>query len=344
MKFGFGISPAQLTINKQHVYKYLDNIKGSVLEVLAKKMPEKEAEYLANKWGYFSPKFKSDTEFVPNISVKKDNNIEIKPEKDIQFSIARNTKDINIFHPFFGELLTDLTYKKVYLTSISNLIRAPIWEKQRILRPNRVDEIIKSKKQNGTENLIPGVITFFSNKSNGDCGIIDGQHRAAALILQATSENWKANNRNVLVDVFEIDSDKEIEILFKEINSGESVRLVDMPNEMLPYERDILEEAVALIVEKYFLMFKTSNNCKIPHLHIDTFRDDIYQSGMIRKYSLNTAQKLYEHLSSINSKLEKRPDSMWMEIVGESISHSKAVKKARKFNFFLGLDKSWTKV
>lgn len=40
---------------------------------------------------------------------------------------------------------------------------------------------------------------------------------------------WDENKRNVLVDVFETNDDAEIKQLFMEINSGEAVRLIDMP-------------------------------------------------------------------------------------------------------------------
>ena len=43
---------------------------------------------------------------------------------------------------------------------------------------------------------------------------------------------WDEYKRNVLVDVFLTKDEKEIKRLFTEINSGEPVRLIDMPSEV----------------------------------------------------------------------------------------------------------------
>lgn len=48
-------------------------------------------------------------------------------------------------HPVLGELVADLQYKRVYRTSIASLVKAPVWEKQRILRPERALAIAESK-------------------------------------------------------------------------------------------------------------------------------------------------------------------------------------------------------
>lgn len=47
--------------------------------------------------------------------------------------------------------------------------------------------------------MLPGIITFFHNQRQDRCGIIDGQHRAAALLLLAQAENWDVNVRDILV-------------------------------------------------------------------------------------------------------------------------------------------------
>lgn len=178
-------------------------------------------------------------------------------------------------------------------------------------------------------------------KSDGTCGIIDGQHRAASIVLLAASEKWDIHKRNILVDVFEVSTDKEIDCLFREINSGEPVRLVDMPGELLAADRKALDDAVAILVEKNSAMFKLSPNCRLPHLHADTFRDDIYQSDMLERHSLNSNEKLVAYLNMCNEKLGKRTDAQWIKVVGSTVANVKAIKKARDHNFYLGLEKSW---
>lgn len=50
-----------------------------------------------------------------------------------------------VLHPILGELIADLKYKRVYRTSIASLVKAPVWEKQRILRPERAMAIAEAK-------------------------------------------------------------------------------------------------------------------------------------------------------------------------------------------------------
>ena len=48
---------------------------------------------------------------------------------------------------------------------------APIWEKQRILRPSRVTVIAQAKAKAKLPNIIfPGVISFYNNKSDNTYG------------------------------------------------------------------------------------------------------------------------------------------------------------------------------
>ena len=302
-----------------------------------------KAEYLASEWGYA---LKDSKPTVSSVGEAKPVEKEQPPKIDklhatLQLELEKKSDDLNLYHPYFGLLVSDLRYKRLYLTNVRSLSVSPTWEKQRIFRPERAQHIATSKRENGTSRRLPGVITFFNNKLDGRCGIIDGQHRAASLLLQAVSEKWDVSERIITVEVFDVESDEEVDSLFREINSGEAVRLVDMPNEMSINERNVMEEAVSHLMESHLQFFKMSSHCKYPHLHLDTFRDELHRSGLISRRSLDNAQKLTEYFWKVNEKLSKRSDEKWLEIIGHSISHAKAVKKARAFNFFLGLDKTW---
>ena len=48
-------------------------------------------------------------------------------------------------HPVLGELVADLKYKRVYLTSAEALIKAPVWQKANTLFPVRAMEIAEAK-------------------------------------------------------------------------------------------------------------------------------------------------------------------------------------------------------
>lgn len=48
-------------------------------------------------------------------------------------------------HPVLGELVADLKYKRVYVTSAEALTKAPVWEKAKTLVPLRTTEIAEAK-------------------------------------------------------------------------------------------------------------------------------------------------------------------------------------------------------
>lgn len=87
----------------------------------------------------------------------------------------------------FGDLLVDMGYKKVYLTSVKSLLLAPVWEKQRTLRPKRAELIADAKLRIFSSARKPmslaGVIAAYHHPPSGDVGIIDGQHRYLPLYV-----------------------------------------------------------------------------------------------------------------------------------------------------------------
>lgn len=140
--------------------------------------------------------------------------------------------DKSLSHPVFGKKIASLGYKNVYLTSVASLAKTQVWERQRTLRPDRAARIATSKITLGRTGSLSGVITMFCDKLSGRSGIVDGQHRAGALMLLSQEGHWDGQEQNILIDVFETESDDQIVALFKEINSAEPVRLVDMPGEV----------------------------------------------------------------------------------------------------------------
>ena len=153
------------------------------------------------------------------------------PETSMAPCEGSKLEDLNS-HPIFGKKVANLGYKSVYLTSVSSLAKTQVWERQRTLRPDRAARIAASKIALGRTKSLSGVITMFCDKISGQSGIVDGQHRAGALMLLSQGGHWDGLEQNILIDVFETDNDEQIVALFKEINSAEPVRLVDMPGEV----------------------------------------------------------------------------------------------------------------
>lgn len=82
---------------------------------------------------------------------------------------------LSLLYVFTGELVCDLEYKRVYITNVMRLALIPTWQKQRILRPDRLSRIIDAKVRAKTTSRLPGVISVFHNAATGEVGIVDGQ-------------------------------------------------------------------------------------------------------------------------------------------------------------------------
>lgn len=219
----------------------LASIKGTVLELMAKNLPASDVQFLASKWGLSKtippPIASSNTSPAPATEKKEEQKAVTATPPVHTATTAIVQGEVYLLHPLLGELVSDLKYKKLYVTSVRALAEAPVWQKQRTLRLQRAAMIVKNKKKNQTTSLLPGVISMYHDISTNEVGIFDGQHRAAALVLLAKEGLWNEFDRNVTVDVFETRSDAEIKTLFTEINAAEPVKLIDMP--------DIEEESIA---------------------------------------------------------------------------------------------------
>lgn len=239
------------------------NIRGTLMDLIAARMPSKDIAFLAEKWGLTksaegsfikssgassspppvaaptattaspaavtvsSAPAKASTAPPTTATTNTAVNATIVDKPKVPTS--KSSSGVFLLHPILGEFVADLGYKKMYLTSIQGLAAAPVWQKQRTLRMQRATAIAKNKIKNGTATVLPGVISVHMDKKTGSVAIIDGQHRAAALVVLAHEGLWNDEARNITLDVFETDSEKEVSTLFTEINSGEPVKLIDMP-------------------------------------------------------------------------------------------------------------------
>jgi hypothetical protein len=245
----------------------LASIKGSVLEIMARNMAAADVQFLATKWGLSktpsitaapAPAPVAAPAPVPNPPTTTPAATTAGTEAaktavvEAQKSFTNSATGIKyLYHPLLGELICDLSYKKVYLTSVRALAAAPVWQKQRTLRLNRAEMIVKAKKKNLTGSILPGVISMYHDQRSDEVGIFDGQHRTAALVLLAKEGLWDERTRNVTVDVFEINTEIEIKTLFSEINAAEPVKLIDMPvleEELPPSKTEVMVILVVVVV------------------------------------------------------------------------------------------------
>eukprot|EP00192_Tetraselmis_astigmatica_P006275 CAMPEP_0117673794 /NCGR_PEP_ID=MMETSP0804-20121206/14673_1 /TAXON_ID=1074897 /ORGANISM="Tetraselmis astigmatica, Strain CCMP880" /LENGTH=441 /DNA_ID=CAMNT_0005482577 /DNA_START=57 /DNA_END=1379 /DNA_ORIENTATION=- len=317
-------------------------VRGTVLEAMAATVPKKEREFFAGRWGFVLPVKEPVPAEVPVVE-----ELEPKAMPELVAEAAETS-----LHPVLGELVTDLGYKRTYTSTLQNLITVPIWKKQRTLRPERAKKIAAFKLKGhspGRPIGLPGVITLYQDAGSRQLGIVDGQHRLAALVTLCEKQAWDMNAANITVDVFDTMDESEVKDLFIEINSAEPLKLVDMPGEGADEDlKDVLAKAVDALAEQHPGMFKESQRCRPPHVNKDNLRDDLFQSDLLQKHSIRTPDQLLQLLDDINASLGGRKREEWNDLNSRlspaKVSFEDALKKATANKFFLGLDSNWDKV
>jgi len=184
--------------------------------------------------------------------------------------------------------------------------------------------------------------TTKSKKSDGSLNIIDGQHRIGMLkMLEDKDPHADFDFQKVLVEVFpaqkETKEDLQMKEIFLEVNKAEPVKLVDLPGVAKAKDRKIINEVADRLRKRFPEMFSESQRCRAPHLNIDNLRDALFASKIIEKHSLKTSKALEEWILERNDLLE----TDYQNEENQKMVSANALKKAMKFQFYLGLESSW---
>jgi len=261
-------------------------------------------------------------------------------------------------HPIYGRLLHDFGYKKVFASEplkVTNKALLPVYEKQRSFRPDRARQIAKDKKKDNRFGF-PGIITIYDEEAPDKRGVVDGQHRLGSLEILIRDGTWNDNDL-ILTEVYPVgDSKEHVQDLFIEINQSQPVQEVDMPGSAEDSVRDTITLAAEALAAEFGEMFKTSARCRPPHLNVDNLRQDLFESEKVREFIqaeleaagpsvTNVHTILLEWLKAENDTLASRTESDWQGSALVRVKNpktlSKALEKATKHHFFLGLDFSW---
>ena len=154
------------------------------------------------------------------------------------------------------------------------------------------------------------------------------------------SNNNIFNLDQILVEVFpqsQSSSPSHAQDIFIEINKAEPVKLVDMPGVAKSADRKIINDAASHLEETYPEMFKPSQRCRSPHLNVDNLRDAIFAAGILKKHKIRSKTALIKWILERNEQLALKYDT---DNENDEVGR-KDVEKARKFDFYLGLDLAW---
>jgi hypothetical protein len=267
-------------------------------------------------------------------------------------------------HPTFGRLLRDFGYKRVFATPAGNLAskeKVMVYDQQRAFREERA-ALIAAEKAKAPAFSIPGIISIAEGtaatrgrrKTGVDdaprptVSILDGQHRVGAIDILIREGRLRPDDP-VLVEVFPNVDDDKAAALFREINSAQPVRLVDMPGETTPEAKWALEGAAQRLKARYPAMFSASPRCKAPNVHIDQLREEMHEARVMERFALASEEATLAWLDAVNDRLAERDDDAWLAARpkrgkgsgGTRATYLKALAKAREHGFYLGMDFNW---
>ena len=264
-------------------------------------------------------------------------------------------------HPILGPCVLDLGYKRLHVVKAQALAAIPVWEKQRIYRHDRAKTMAVDKLK--TLHLgMPGVIGLYEH-SDGKLSILDGQHRIGMFTILEGLKKDTSNSflEQIVVEVYSkppnsaaseassesLTSDQQdatmAKEIFMEINKAEPVKLVDIPGIVKGSERKMLNDAVDQLHDTYPEMFRTSTKCHPPHINMDNIRDAIFAANVMFRHKMKSTKQLYDWLVQQNTLLGQKYQSgkPSSDAAAGSQHSAKALEKAMKHQFYLGLESSW---
>ena len=104
-------------------------------------------------------------------------------------------------------------------------------------------------------------------------------------------------------------------------------------------EKEILDASCQQMKSMYKAMFKPTQNCRSPHVHLDSLRNHLFEFGIVRTIRADTSEDLYTWLINENDMLSKIKEEQWIALRGRATEKAvmKALLKAKKNKFFLGM-------
>ena len=155
---------------------------------------------------------------------------------------------------------------------------------------------------------------------------------AFSRLVEATNDGH--DDFPVVVEVYPVSSEAEAKALYLEVNKGESVKEIDLPDAIAPERKGHIDWASEALRTRFSDMFKPSERCRVPHMHKDTLRNKLFHHPTTER--VGSGQELLQMLLKVNASLGSRPKGSWPAKVQPS-----AIEKAKQHKFFLGLDSEY---
>ena len=247
-------------------------------------------------------------------------------EEDIKEESEESEEDIKEEENYFlRQFVYKDEYKTLYITDARDFVpEIKIWAQQ---RPVNKEHLKKLEESVLSEKHFKGNMKLLRD-NNGDCRLIDGQHRYYA--LKNIMENDSKFNIPLILEVYETDyleSEKSVKI-FKEVNNCLNINLSDLPNIQATNILCSLTERFP----KIFVDVKEPKRVNRPRINKRIF----YRK--LKEYFMDSSCNEKDLLKQI---LEKNKHYGMRGRKGFEGITNKMYEKSKKSGFYLGLDKNF---
>ena len=262
---------------------------------------------------------------IKNDKIEQDSQEEL--EQDSQEESEEELEEQSIVYESLYNYNEDIMFVKM---SVENLLKVNVWAYNRKLDPKHVfnikKQIVKNKYIHGIFSVV--YFTDFSENINeqGNYYLIDGQHRYKAL------EQIKNKHliKDVIVNIYNVNSEEEIIKLFKDINNTKPLNPKETPNLKII-------SAIEKLEKDYPDAIKNGDKTVYPYL----LKKNIQERLKRIKFPENkTSMDIYNCLKKLNANYGKLNIN---EIPNARKKLSQAcINKGKTSNFYLGFDDKWS--
>ena len=222
----------------------------------------------------------------------------------------------------------------VYLTSAERLSKLPVWEKQRIMEPEHVEEIVAFQKDHIMANgrtQFPGI--FFTCVHDGSEFVIDGQHRQDG-IKKLMSQGHTVGP--VIVWKREVSSAQDVIRFFQLINKARPVSIPDM---MLDDKAGMVNWVCQEIWKRYPKFF---SNCKVgkprrPNIRMDDMKNEMYTRNVPECLKVKDGRALLAKILNYNDQCAAKPVGYFPPGKMKQETLMQAHQKCKTGGFYLGM-------
>jgi hypothetical protein len=239
-----------------------------------------------------------------------------------------------------NELLSTMSDNSfMLLCSSEKVSNLPVWDRQRFLEKDRVEDIINYQeeyyKEYNSFNFVG--IYYVCSIQDTDPRIIDGQHRLMA--IKELSKDYPSFFCAVWYS--SVQNEQERVDIFQLLNLA---RPVNIPDFMQDYKRDIINESCEHFFTKYKKFF--SNNIlgqpKRPNIRLDDLKNNLYTKKVVDSLDISDSKQLISLIENINTYYSNR-EIKYFPKIGKTDTQNIFKRAKNKGGLFIGLfpDYSW---